>query len=101
MQKVFKYTLMDSITDPAIGPAPLAPTGLAIPLQIPVGATFVNCDMQGGDLQLWYQIDTEAATETRTFYVLATGVEIPTGLTYVGTIQQFPFVWHVYEAVMS
>lgn len=48
---------------------------------------------------LWAEVQPAAGLVERTFRILGTGHNMPEGvpLAYVGTVQQPPFVWHVYE----
>jgi hypothetical protein len=74
-------------------------------LQIPKGAILLSLQRQGhrkdDKLCLWCLVDTEEEKEARTFFLLGTGEELPTGIKYeyVGTIQYFsgvPMV-HLFE----
>jgi hypothetical protein len=54
--------------------------------------------MQGDAITLWAEVDREALSVERVFLVARTGSSIPEQIVnYVGTVQQPPYVWHVYE----
>lgn len=65
---------------------------------LPRGAKVLTAQIQAGLKQLWVEVDPGEETEDRTFLVIGTGLEFDAaGLIYVATVQQGPFVWHVYE----
>jgi hypothetical protein len=61
------------------------------------GSNIVHCDSQNGQLCLWIEVDPSNRPLTVIFHVIGTGHPIPPGTSWVGTAQQPPFVWHVYE----
>lgn len=81
---IFKYELM--VTDVQA-------------VSMPCGARVLCVQNQNGSMMLWAEVDAHAARVTRTFRVIGTGHDLPVtaALTYVGTVQRPPFVWHVYE----
>jgi hypothetical protein len=82
MQTIWKY------------PVPLTDT---FTLNMPREATPLHVDTQRGDPCLWVLADTTAPNEERRFHLVGTGQEVPRDTFYVGTFQQGPFVWHVWE----
>lgn len=69
-------------------------------IEMPSGATVLCVQLQGVDVCLWVSVGeaNRQQPETRTFVVAGTGNAFDaTRLRYVGTVQQGPFVWHVYE----
>jgi len=67
-------------------------------LLMPAGAKPFRVDMQNGDPCLWAMVDTAATMYMHRFYVLGTGGPIPDDAgKYIGTFQQDPFVWHVFQ----
>jgi len=58
-------------------------------------------DIQNGQMfnaQMWVKVDTENEVEKRMFEVIGTGQNFDdTNKKYVGTYQEGPFVWHVFE----
>jgi hypothetical protein len=71
-------------------------------LSMPADARIVHVDRQGAHGCIWAEVDTEATlSETRRFLVRGTGMEIPAGHEHVGTWQEPPFVWHLYENVIG
>ena len=78
-------------------------------LEIPQGAKILTLQMQKHDEgevprpYFWAEVDPGAPMEERMFLTFGTGKEIPDAfrnlIRHVGTYQQEPFVWHVYEAI--
>jgi hypothetical protein len=77
-------------------PVPLADSFV---LNMPKDATPLHVDVQRGAPCLWALVDTSAPNEERTFRLVGTGGDVPRDTCYVGTFQQGPFVWHVFEEV--
>ena len=50
-------------------------------------------------ISLWAEVPGPGirADIARTFRVIATGGDMPAASTYIGTVMDDPFVWHVYE----
>jgi len=66
---------------------------------LPIGAKVLHVAMQDGMICLWALIDVRQNSDNRMFVVYATGASVETCGEYVGTVQDPPFVWHVFEAV--
>lgn len=61
-------------------------------------AQILSVQIQDGIPQLWALVDTDNSTEFRYFHIYGTGVLIPDeNLEFIGTIQNPPLVWHVFE----
>lgn len=87
MKTIWKFTL--TITD-----------GQRI--NMPAGAEILCVQMQGNQPQLWALVDLseDNLTEMRAIEIHGTGNPIPGGQRrYIGTFQQFRFVWHVFERI--
>jgi hypothetical protein len=67
-------------------------------LRLPALARVVHCGIQDDVIRLWieYPYPSEASI-SRHFRVFGTGQGITDDMTWVGTVQAPPFVWHVYE----
>lgn len=68
------------------------------PIEMPGGAKVLYVDTQGGAVCLWALVNPSAQKELRNFCIRGTGH--PLGAerhTYHGSVQQGPFVWHVFE----
>ena len=74
---------------------PLTLRGLTI--DMPAGATILTVQLQDETPTIWALVDPDRPCETRTFTIVGTGHRVPDGLGYVGTFQQPPFVWHLFE----
>jgi hypothetical protein len=67
-------------------------------VSMPAGSLIRTIQMQGDAITLWAEVDREALSVERVFLVAGTGSSIPEQIVnYVGTVQQPPYVWHVYE----
>lgn len=67
---------------------------------MPKGAAILCVQKQSGGLCLWAMVDSQEKTEPREIALFGTGNPIdvhPERLKYIGTAQQGPFVWHVFE----
>lgn len=84
MSAVWKFPLATALTDNA--------------LEMPKGAKVVHVGIQGERICLWAIVDMQAPVETRVFQIVGTGhEEVKEGMAHVGTVQQGPWVWHVFE----
>jgi phosphoribosylcarboxyaminoimidazole (NCAIR) mutase len=70
-------------------------------IEMPKGAEILTIDIQNGQMfnaQMWVKVNTENEMEKRMFEVIGTGQNFDdTNKKYVGTYQDGPFVWHVFE----
>ena len=65
-------------------------------LPLPFGAKVLLVEMQGEQPCIWAMVEASNTPEARTFSVVGTGHPLPNG-EYIGTFQQPPFVWHLFE----
>lgn len=87
MRRIFKYPVQ--VTD-------------EFTLMMPYSAKPLSVQTQGGRPCLWALVDDDAPTVSRTFCVVGTGNPFPENAhTFVGTWQDGPFVWHLFEASRS
>jgi hypothetical protein len=68
------------------------------------GAVIRAVGIQGHDsshpaIFAWAETPGGDFTVTRRFRVIGTGFDIPNPGTYLGTVFDGPFVWHVYEVI--
>ena len=70
-------------------------------IEMPKGAEILTIDIQNGQMfnaQMWVKVNTENEMEKRMFEVIGTGQNFDdTNKKYIGTYQDGPFVWHVFE----
>ncbi len=70
-------------------------------LELPEGAELITIQIQGDDLCAWFKVDPDIKTTfPRKFVRVATGQLFNETLnegTYITTLQDGPFVWHIYE----
>lgn len=90
MRTVYKYPL--ELTDSQI-------------LHLPSSAKPLSVQLQGNQLCLWADVPAGQFVVEKevVITIVGTGHPIPPGaVNYLGTVQQGPFVWHVYaSAAMS
>lgn len=66
-------------------------------VEMPVGAKLLDVQTQRDVVYLWALVDPTKETEERTFHIYGTGHGVGDGGDYIGTAQDGPFVWHVFE----
>lgn len=66
-------------------------------LVLPKGAEVIHVDKQDGVPTMWILHDLDREAELRTFYVVGTGTHVPVDTTHLGTWQDPPFVWHLFQ----
>ena len=68
-------------------------------VSMPKGARVLSCGLQYGVPCIWFLCNSSNETEKREFSVYGTGheFELSDSMTFIGTVLQPPFVWHVYE----
>jgi hypothetical protein len=67
-------------------------------IDMPVATQFLTVQVQRGALCLWGIVTPGEDVEPRMIRVYGTGNPIPVDPgRYIGTAQQGPFVWHVFE----
>ena len=88
MKRIFKYPL--AITDEQR-------------ISMPVGAEILCVQMQADTMTIWARVDDAAPVERRLIRVFGTGHDASESvdLSYVGTVQERWFVWHVFEGGAS
>jgi hypothetical protein len=69
---------------------------------LPEAHRVIHVDWQGGmgaglEPQMWVEVDTDSAMRPFAFAIVGTGHPVPDGMEHVGTWQEPPFVWHLYE----
>lgn len=70
-------------------------------LNLPFGAEILTIQMQHGNLCLWAKVQENVGdTEARTIEVFGTGQPMDfDSRTYIATVQDGSFVWHVFERI--
>ena len=66
---------------------------------MPASATIVHFDIQRTKPCFWYEFDPNEKYVKRTFRIVGTGQPIGRNEQYRGTLQDPPYVWHLYEAI--
>lgn len=66
-------------------------------IEMPANAKVLSVADQAGVLTIWALVDPEAERELRHVWVFGTGHPVTvSGATFRGSVQQGPFVWHVF-----
>jgi len=66
-------------------------------LQMPAGATIIHVALQGTFICLWAIVDPRLPKEPRCISVYGTGNPLDQeARNHLGTVQEGPFVWHVF-----
>ena len=66
-------------------------------MEMPEGAVIRHAAMYGKAIALWADENPANPKEMREFIVQGSGQNLPEGTTFVGTIMDPPFVWHIFE----
>ena len=83
MKRIYKYPL--KLTDEQT-------------LMIPDGAKALTVQLQGDVMQMWCEVDPSKEPGSYAVEICATRHETST-LAYLATVQQGPFVWHVFTSM--
>ncbi len=81
MKKIYKYKL------------PLVPN---IKIPLPRSRKLLSAQIQGEEICVWAEIETNEPCFECTFSIVATGENPPEHMTYLSTIQLDGFVWHIF-----
>lgn len=84
MKTIWKYEL--PITD-------------APEVRMPSGARILSCGLgrQNETILVWAEVNPDNPPTPCGFRIVGTGHPMPGVGEYVGTVQDVPFVWHIYE----
>ena len=67
-------------------------------LEMPADAMVLDVQFQDNGIYLWVLVDTDSEKKEYKFYSVGTGWgNVPEGLYYTGTVQQFGYVWHLFS----
>lgn len=70
-------------------------------IQMPADATILTVQNQDGDPHIWALVDPAKEMDARMFTIVGTGQPFDdTNTKYIGTFQDGPFVWHLFEIVI-
>ena len=69
-------------------------------IRLPKDAQILSVQMQGKELCVWALVTPLNEPEVRYIEIFGSGVMIPSAArTYLGTVQDSGFVWHIFERV--
>jgi hypothetical protein len=67
--------------------------------EMPKGAEILTFQMQDEQFYVWARVDMAEPMEERRFCLVGTGHSFAGSWLYVGTLQQGPYVWHLFSEV--
>lgn len=67
-------------------------------VEMPADARIILVDRQHGVPTLWAEVGLDHDMERRLFVLYGTGQKIDDNDVWVGSFQDPPYVWHVYES---
>jgi len=70
-------------------------------IDMPVGAQVIRVAKQWNVQWIWAIVESDNATEKRLFAVIGTGQAAPPDGRYLGTWEDGPFVWHLFEPIQA
>lgn len=75
--------------------------GDAQAIALPLGANIVHfgSDPAAVGFAMWAEVDPAAEQADRSFMLVGTGWDVPSGCRHLGTTIVGPFVWHLYEVL--
>lgn len=65
----------------------------------PEYAHFLHVDRQDDAVCMWWRVDPSFPVAPRRLQLIGTGEAYPEGWAYLGTFQDPPHVWHLFEVV--
>ncbi len=70
-------------------------------VEMPIGAKILSIQDQNNRSYIWALVGIDAECEFRYFAIVCTGHDFPEAddFTYINTIQNGPFVWHIFELI--
>ena len=82
--QIWKYPLNSMVSD----------------IQMPMEAKVLTVQIQNDQPHMWAQVNPQNEMETRHFTVVGTGHDFDDkDMKYIGTFQDIPMVWHLFEKV--
>jgi hypothetical protein len=83
-KQIWKYTL----------------SGIISNIEMPLDAEILTVQLQNGQPTIWALVNSKNELENRNFAIVGTGNPFDdTNHKYIGTFQDSPFVWHLFEIV--
>ena len=69
-------------------------------IEMPLDAKILTIQTQDGEPTIWALVNPNNELEIRNFRIVGTGNPFDdTNYTYIGTFQDGPFVWHLFEII--
>lgn len=74
--------------------------GIVSEIEMPMEAKVLTVQLQNGKPHIWTLVNSENDMEIRKFTIVGTGNPFDvSNMKYIGTFQDTPFVWHLFENV--
>jgi hypothetical protein len=68
-------------------------------IELKKGWKFLSSQIQDRSICIWAEVDPDEMPLTELFALIGTGWEIPIDSEHLATIQNPPFVWHLYKKI--
>jgi hypothetical protein len=65
---------------------------------LPSGSRILDAQYQYDTIYVWVDISDSSTMESFNFFMVATGDNPPDIAEYIATVQEPPFVWHIYRS---
>lgn len=72
-------------------------------IEVPSDSRALSAALQNGDLCVWFLVEESRPKQTRRILIYGTGNPIGGVFAgwFIGSVQQGPFVWHVFDAGLA
>lgn len=75
-----------------------APVTDSVMVAMPEGATILSVERTyPRTFAVWAEVDSDAPLQARELISVGTGAALPETGRFIGTVQDFQSVWHIYE----
>lgn len=71
------------------------------PIPMPTNAKFVHFGIQGNETFAWFEVNPNLPSVMKHIRVYGTGHSIPETSKHLASLQDGPFVWHLYEEAFN
>lgn len=87
MKTIYKYPITSALNPVSV-----------CQIYIPKNSMQLSIQIQNHQICLWALVNPDELPELREFIIAGTGNLLPNeGMKYLGTVQQPPYVWHIFE----
>lgn len=79
----------------------LAPIGEAVEHQAPDLGRALHFGIQDAQFYAWCLVQPSKKLAPAAFKIIGTGWPVPEGWDYAGTVQEGPYVWHLFQTTQG